>query len=265
MNTKFPSEQLLVIGDKKEPKLYSCSECRSGAGLDFEFSMAFQPIVDTIEKKVYSQEALVRGPKGESAQSVLSQVNSKNRYQFDQACRVKGIALASRLNIQSFLNINFLPNAVYEPATCIRTTLNASKEYNFPLNRLVFEMTEGEEIKNHNHIINIFTEYKNYGFLTAIDDFGAGYSGLNLLAKFQPDIIKLDMELIRDIDKNTVAQKIVKAVTGICHDLKIKVIAEGIETPEEYKVLSGMGIRYFQGFLFAKPMFEGLSDIHYPS
>lgn len=264
MNQKFPEEHLITDGDKKIPKLFSCSECRSGAGLDFGFTMAFQPIIDVDKKTVYSQEALVRGPGDESAYSILSKVNDKNRYQFDQACRVKGIELASKLGINSYLNINFLPNAVYEPASCIRTTLNASKEYNFPLDKLVFEMTEGEEIKNHSHIISIFTEYKNFGFLTAIDDFGAGYSGLNLLAKFQPDIIKLDMELIRNIHINSVAQKLTKAIAGVCEDIGILVIAEGIETKDEYLALRDLGIRYFQGYLFAKPMFEGLAQVKYP-
>ncbi|MDF3819809.1 EAL domain-containing protein [Leptospira sp. 96542] len=263
MNPSFPEEQLVNQGGQKIPKEYSCSECRNGAGLDFSFSMAFQPIVDMDSKTVYSYEALVRGLNGEGAYQVLSLVNQSNRYQFDQACRVKAIELASKLNIKCYLNINFLPNAVYAPESCIRTTLKASKEFNFPLDKLVFEMVEGEEIQNHSHVINIFKEYKNKGFLTAIDDFGAGYSGLNLLAKFPPDIIKLDMDLIRNIDQNKIAELLVKAMVSVCAELNILVIAEGIETLEEYSVLRKLGIRYFQGYLIAKPMFEGLPEVNY--
>ncbi|PJZ39115.1 diguanylate phosphodiesterase [Leptospira levettii] len=227
--------------------------------------MAFQPIIDWNQKKIYSHEALVRGTQGESAYSILSKVNQTNRYQFDQSCRIKAIQLASQIQIPAFLNINFLPNAVYQPETCIRTTLEASREYNFPLNRLVFELTEGEEVQDHNHIINIFKAYQKYGFLTAIDDFGSGYSGLNLLAKFQPDLIKLDMELIRNIHTNSVARKLTKAIADVCHEIGILVIAEGVETLEELKVLVDMGINLYQGYLFSKPAFESAGEIQFPS
>ncbi|TGM27894.1 EAL domain-containing protein [Leptospira levettii] len=227
--------------------------------------MAFQPIIDWNQKKIYSHEALVRGTQGESAYSILSKVNQTNRYQFDQSCRIKAIQLASQIQIPAFLNINFLPNAVYQPETCIRTTLEASREYNFPLNRLVFELTEGEEVQDHNHIINIFKTYQKYGFLTAIDDFGSGYSGLNLLAKFQPDLIKLDMELIRNINANSVARKLTKAIADVCHEIGILVIAEGVETVEELKVLVDMGINLYQGYLFSKPAFESAGEIQFPS
>lgn len=265
MKFKFPEDQLVNTPEGKVPKLYSCAECRSGAGLDFSFTMAFQPIVDWNQKTVYSHEALVRGNSGESAYSILSKVNATNRYQFDQACRIKAIQLASQIQIPSYLNINFLPNAIYQPETCIRTTLEASREFQFPLNRLVFELTEGEEVQDHDHIIKIFKAYKQYGFLTAIDDFGSGYSGLNLLAKFQPDLIKLDMELIRNIHLNPVAQKLTNAIAGVCREIGIAVIAEGVETLEELKVLVDMGIHLYQGYLFSKPAFESAGVVHFPN
>jgi EAL domain-containing protein (putative c-di-GMP-specific phosphodiesterase class I) len=264
MNHNFPNELLETVDGLKIPKKYSCAECRSGAGLEFQFTMTFQPIVDANQKAVYSQEALVRGLNQESAYEILSRVTDQNRYQFDQACRVKAIELASRLNVDTYLNINFLPNAVYQAETCIRTTLEASKTFNFPSNRLIFEITEGEKVTDHDHVISIFKEYKSQGFLTAIDDFGAGYSGLNLLAKFQPDLIKLDMELIRGIDKNRITQVIVRSIMMVCGELKIQVIAEGIETVEEYSALRDLGIVYFQGYLFAKPSFEKLTSVYYP-
>ncbi len=264
MNQNFPSDQLEMISGELSPKKYSCSECRNGAGLDFQFTMAYQPIIDSINKTVYSQEALVRGINKESAYEILSRVTDDNRYQFDQACRVKAIELASRLKVDSYLNINFLPNAIYKPESCIRTTFEACKTFNFPANKLIFEITEGERVTDHDHVISIFKSYKSMGFLTAIDDFGAGYSGLNLLAKFQPDIIKLDMELIRDIEKKRVTQVIVKSIMMACNELNITVIAEGIETLEEFKVLQDFGIRYYQGYLFGKPSWEDLTPVHYP-
>lgn len=236
----------------------SCAQCANGAGLSFDFSFAFQPIVDVIERGVWSYEALVRGVNGESAFSVLEQVDDHNRYRFDQACRVKIIKLASRLNMKTRLNINFFPNAIYKPELCIRTTLAVAQETGFPIENIVFEITEGERIRDEEHLIGIIEAYKHLGFFIAIDDFGAGYAGLNLLATYQPDSIKLDIALIREIHNNRPRQAIVKAIVGVCNELNIDLIAEGVETKEEYLFLKSLGIRYFQGYYFARPAFEAL-------
>ncbi len=180
----------------------SCSNCVAGAGLDIEFSFAFQPIVDTETHSIFSQEALVRGPSGEPAHTVINRLTDATRYRFDQACRVKIVKMASELGIPSNININFYPNAIYKPELCIRTTLAAAAEFGFPVNRIIFEVTEGEEISNHAHLLAIIKTYQKLGFKTAIDDFGAGYAGLNLLSEFQPDYIKLDIKLVTGIDTN---------------------------------------------------------------
>lgn len=223
--------------------------------------MAFQPIIDFEQKSVFAQEALVRGLNKESAGEILSRLTPENVYKFDQLCRVKAVALASKLKFDSFVSINFMPNAVYNPENCLRTTLKAAAENNFPVSRIIFEITEVERVNNDNHLKNIVVEYKRQGFKTAIDDFGSGYSGLNLLSMFQPDIIKLDMELIRDIDKHFVKRTIVKSAVQICRDLGITVIAEGIETKNELNVLRDFGLNLFQGYYFAKPAFESVAEL----
>lgn len=233
-----------------------CAECASGSALGFDFSMALQPIVQASTRSLFAQEALARGTDGSSAASVFTHVNDNNRYRFDQACRVKAIKLASELNVDSMLSINFMPNAVYKPELCIRTTLHAAKEYAFPVNRIIFEITEGEQIQDHAHLRDIILHYQAVGFLTAIDDFGAGYSGLNLLAEFQPDLVKLDMALIRDIHQKKSRQAIVRGIMLVCAELDIQVIAEGIEVYEEFAALRDFGVDLFQGYYFARPSFE---------
>jgi EAL domain-containing protein (putative c-di-GMP-specific phosphodiesterase class I) len=107
--------------------------------------MAFQPVVDLKVGRTYAYEALVRGPEGESAASILSQVTPLNRYAFDQTCRVTAIAVASRLGLaerDAKLSINFIPGAMYRPEFCVRTTLAAGRRHHFPLDRLIFELTE---------------------------------------------------------------------------------------------------------------------------
>jgi len=226
--------------------------------------MAFQPIVDIVAGVPFAYEALVRGPAGESAWSVLSQVSEANRYAFDQQCRVKAIEAAARAGLietGARLSINFLPNAVYSPAACIQLTLKTARATNFPADRLIFEFTENEEMTDPDHVANIIATYQKMGFGTALDDFGAGHAGLNLLARFQPDIVKLDMELIRGIDASLPRRMIVDGVAKMCAALGVTVIAEGIETVGELDALRDIGVRYIQGFLFARPGFEVLPPI----
>ncbi|WP_244592825.1 EAL domain-containing protein [Azospirillum palustre] len=221
--------------------------------------MAFQPIVDVANGGVWAHEALVRGLEGQGAGWVLGQVTDATRYAFDQSCRIKAIELASSLPMNGArLSINFLPNAVYKAETCIRATLAAARRTGFPTDRIIFEVTENERVVDHDHLKSIFTEYRRQGFLTAIDDFGSGYSGLNLLAEFQPDIIKLDMELTRNIDTERARRSIVKAILSVCEDLAITPIAEGIETADEAKALRDLGVTLMQGYLFAKPAFQAV-------
>ena len=238
-----------------------CGGCQAPAQDDIAFEFAYQPIVDLDTRSVYAFEALVRGPAGESAASVLAQVNEGNQYRFDQACRMKAVEGAARLGMTSLLSINFLPNAVYRPEVCIRSTFEAARTHGFPIENIIFEVTEGEHIQDRPHLVDIFRQYRRFGFQTAIDDFGAGYAGLNLLAEYQPDIVKIDMDLVRDIHLHHPRQAIVTGITGICRELGIRVLAEGIETREERDFLRSVGITLMQGYWFAKPGFMALPGI----
>lgn len=238
-----------------------CRDCGSAARVGFQFDYAFQPIVDVDQQCIFAHEALVRGPAGESAASVLAQVNEGNQYRFDQACRVKAIKSAAQLGMTEYLSINFLPNAIYKPEVCIRTTLEAARTHGFPTNRIIFEVTEGERVEDGAWLAQILREYQRCGFLTAIDDFGAGYAGLKLLADFQPDVIKIDMDLVRHIDTSVARQAIVRGMMRMCRDLGIRVIAEGIETAAERDFLHDAGVSLMQGYLFAKPAFQAVATI----
>src|ERR1700753_1055033 len=236
-----------------------CAACRADVPLPFDFKIAFQPIVDLLSDRVWGYEALVRGPNGESAASILSQVTEDNRYRFDQPARVMAIetagALFQRPDLR--LSINFMPNAVYEPSACIQKSLAAAKRANFPHQNLMFEFTENERMDT-GHVQRIVEAYRNLGFWTALDDFGAGYAGLGLLAKLQPDLIKIDMELLRDIHMSAAKRAIVAAVVGIARELDITVLAEGVENANELAVLRAAAISLFQGYHFAKPALMSL-------
>ena len=240
-----------------------CEGCGEGAKLDFDFTMAFQPIVDFESRAVWGYEALVRGIDGQGAGAVLARVNDQNRYRFDQACRVKAIDLAGQLfaGHRYCLSINFMPNAVYEPAACIRTSLQAADRAGLERGQLMFEFTENERMDDVAHVKHIVNEYKRFGFIAALDDFGSGYAGLSLLACFQPNLIKLDMALIRDIDTDPIRQTIVAGMAAVARQLGILVLAEGIETAHEAAALKRSGISLMQGYYFARPQIERLPRV----
>lgn len=243
------------------PMVTGCAGCQMP--LDFDFTFAFQPIVELAKGEIYGYEALVRGVDGAGAFSVLSKVDDSNRYAFDQACRVKAITLAAQLQMKQVLSINFLPNAVYEPEHCIRSTLKAAREHGFPINRIMFEITESEQVHEAAHLTRIFKSYHRQGFITALDDFGAGHAGLNLLASFIPQTLKIDMELVRDINSSKVKQIIVGGLIDICNQLGIRILAEGIETAAEMAYFRQKGVTLMQGYYFAKPGFECLPDVDF--
>ncbi len=105
-----------------------CNACRDGQDFPTAITMAFQPIVDVSTRSIYAGEALVRGINGESAGSILAAVDERNRYAFDQACRIKAIECAAQIALPTLLSINFMPNAVYNPEHCLRATLSATEQ-----------------------------------------------------------------------------------------------------------------------------------------
>jgi EAL domain-containing protein (putative c-di-GMP-specific phosphodiesterase class I) len=123
--------------------------------------------------------------------------------------------------------------------------------------RLIFEFTENERI-DADHLRNIVESYRQMGFETAIDDFGAGHSGLALLANLQTDVIKLDMELVRGIDTSRPRRLIVASLISLGASMNMRVVAEGVETSAELETLRDCGVRFVQGYLFAKPQLEAL-------
>lgn len=245
----------------------TCRACRDGVSFPVPITMAFQPIADLRRGTIFAYEALLRGVDGSGAGAILAKVTEENRYAFDQRCRVTAIEWATRLDLASsdaFLSINFLPNAVYNPDACIRLTLETARRTGFPVDRIMFEFTESERIDTA-HLLDILTTYRELGFMTAIDDFGAGFAGLDLLSRFQPDVVKLDMELIRGIDRNPVKRAIVHHMAGLFRELDALVVCEGVETAEECAALRDLGIDLVQGYLLARPAVEALPQPSWPA
>lgn len=234
--------------------------CVCSQSPEVEFKFAFQPIVDLRSGTVFAQEALVRGPNGEGAGSVLGQVDQTNLHAFDRKCRIGAVKAASRLmgGGEALVSLNTMPNSVYDPETCLRTTIAAAHAAGFPIERIMFEMTEHEAIEDLDHFTMIVKSYKDMGFITAIDDFGAGSSGLTLFASVLPDIVKLDAKLVQGIHKSRVQKVVVGNIVEMCGKFGIGVIAEGLEEAAEVATTRELGVHLFQGYYFAKPAFESV-------
>ena len=159
------------------------------------------------------------------------------------------------------LSINFMPGAVYSAAACLKLTLNTADKLGFPTDRIIFEITEHEKLVEPEHLRSIITEYRRHGIKIAMDDFGAGHSGLNLLVDFPTDVVKLDMELTRNLHLRPRAMKVVRATVALARELGSEVVAEGVETVEEFEAIRSCGIDLMQGYLLARPGYECLPTV----
>jgi EAL domain-containing protein (putative c-di-GMP-specific phosphodiesterase class I) len=234
---------------------------KTSGDIGFKFSFAFQPIVDARNREIMSFEALVRGPHGEPSASVFAQVPTSDIPKFDEICRSKAIYLASRLKIPNLLSLNLSSQGLYEVDLNITATFQASIQSGIAVENIVFEVLEMESLTDQRYLLQYLRLLQDFGFATAIDDFGAGYSGLKLLVEYQPNYIKLDRHLIGNIHQDPIKQSVFSGVRHICEHLGVEIVAEGVEKANEFTWLREAGVSIFQGYYFARPAFEALPDV----
>ena len=221
----------------------------------------FQPIVrmprDGEIPEIFGYECLMRGQHQGNVvapDSMLQMARGAGLiFQLDLAARRAAIVGAGRYQIKEKIFINFSPNSIYDPWHCLRSTVNAVEEVGLSRAQVVFEITESEKMPALKHLQRIVDFYREEGFQVALDDVGSGYSSLNILAQLQPDFVKLDMGLVRDVDhdktKAIVARKLIETVK----EMELATIAEGIERIEELDWMRNVGADFAQGYLFARP------------
>ena len=174
-------------------------------------------------------------------------------FSLDIAARASAVSRAAKSGYKGQLFVNFNPSSIYDPAYCLRTTASTISNLGLKPGDITFELTETHRIQDKDHLKGILAFYRQAGFKVALDDIGSGWSGLNLLHEVRPDFVKIDMDLVRDIDRDPLKQSIVGHLISISREHNIAVIAEGIETESEAKVLREAGADYLQGYLFARP------------
>jgi diguanylate cyclase (GGDEF)-like protein len=223
------------------------------------FTSHFQAIVsikDTSE--IYGYESLLRGL-DEQGNLVLPgpildlATEAGLLPQLDRVARLSAINQFSRHQVSGHIFVNFSPTALYDPAFCLRSTVEAIDRAGISHERVVFEVVESDTPQDLAHLKAVLQYYRDGGFLVALDDLGSGYSNLNLLHQLRPDFIKLDMELIRDVHQDLYKASITEKLLEIAQKLNIQTVAEGIECIEELNWLRERGATLAQGYLIARP------------
>lgn len=174
-------------------------------------------------------------------------------FNLDRAARINAVRTAANMNSTDDVFINFLPGSVYDPNVCLQTTIASAKESGIANDRIVIEIVESHQIDDTDHLRNIVDFYRSAGFRIALDDFGTGFNNFDMYVALDPDFIKLDKSLtmnLTDVDPRIAT---VKGIVRAAHSSKIKVIAEGIETANNARVVSDCGVDRMQGYFFGRP------------
>jgi EAL domain-containing protein (putative c-di-GMP-specific phosphodiesterase class I) len=223
-------------------------------GLHFHF----QPIVySRAPDSVFAFECLARGQRADGTlippTTIYRDAHAAGLlFPLDRAARLSAIRQAVQHGLTRRLFINFNPSSIYDPATCLRSTVAAISEAGLPPGRVTFEIVESERA-DPKQLASIVQYYRSVGFRVALDDLGAGYSSLNLLHALKPDYVKLDRELTSGVDRDPYKACIAAPLLGMARDLGIETVAEGVETPGELAWLQDHDVDYVQGFLICRP------------
>jgi EAL domain-containing protein (putative c-di-GMP-specific phosphodiesterase class I) len=217
----------------------------------------FQPIVHLEKNEIIGYEALSRGPVGTDYENpnILfdAAVEAELVFELDRLCRTMALRNSKGLKPEHKLFINCMPSAVLDPEFKEVYLESFLKEMKLKPFNIVIEVTEREAIENYELFKEAVEYYSNFGFSIAVDDTGAGYSSLETVIELKPHFVKLDISIVRGLDKNMLKQELVKAISTLSREMGSTVIAEGIETESELRTLLEIGIPVGQGFLFAKP------------
>ncbi|MFW6314960.1 MAG: GGDEF domain-containing protein [Desulfohalobiaceae bacterium] len=220
-------------------------------------TVVYQPIINFKTGGIYGWEALSRGPKNSSFYSPLYLFSfaeeSGSLFQLEKICREKAIKSCGKLSIGQKLFLNIHPQTLSDPDFTPGETKRILKSTNLNPENVVFEITERHAIHDFKLFNQTLKHYRSQGFLIAVDDVGAGYSGLVSLARIRPDFIKIDKSLVFDVHKDPVKKALLETFVTFADKIEAKIIAEGIETHNSLKMLSELGVHLGQGFYIARP------------
>ncbi len=218
---------------------------------------AYQPIMRLKERTVLGFEALSRGPRGsglEAADALFGAATEHNLLvELDRLCRKRALLSSGRIPSNAKIFVNTLPATIRDPQFRGKSLIDFLDKAQVSPDRIVIEITEKLVIDNYNLFRETMAYFTDLGMSFAVDDVGAGYSGLESIARLKPNYLKIDMLLVRDVHASLVNREMVKAIIALGQGIGSEVIAEGIQLEDEARALSDMGIDWGQGYLLARP------------
>jgi len=217
----------------------------------------YQPILSLTDGQVFGYEALSRISDGTlkiNIDQMFHTADKVNRsWELETLCRIKALENASCIGAGKKLFLNINPNIIHDEKFKEGFTKSQLAKYGLDSNDIIFEIAERIAVVDNDAFLGSVNHYKNQNYKIAIDDVGAGYSGLNTIASIKPNLIKLDMNLIRNIDKDETKQLLCKAMVDFGKNMSIQTVAEGIETEEELATIIKLDVEFGQGYFLGIP------------
>jgi EAL domain-containing protein (putative c-di-GMP-specific phosphodiesterase class I) len=216
----------------------------------------YQPVVDLQERRSIGFEALTRLTTGAFAgpdQLFKAAYENDAIWKLERLCRERAIRGVQGLPADQLLFLNMEPDSIYDPALRSERIFEQLREVGLSPERVVLEITEHSAVQDHQAFRQMLSYFQFHGFRLAVDDVGSGYSGLQSIAELRPHFIKIDMALIRDIHLHAIKKDLTATIVRFSLSSGTTLIAEGVETIDELRCLQSIGVRFAQGYLFAKP------------
>ena len=248
-----------------ESSLYPLLQTQlEGILADADIRIVFQPIISLRDGSLLGCEALSRGPAGTPLQNpdMLFGVAAEcgRLWELEGLCHAKALGAACQSGPPTRLFLNVNPAVIREENFRHRFTEESLNKFGIDPSDIIFEISEKYAVRDPDGFKTTIDQYKELYYKIAIDDAGAGYSGLNMITDVHPHYIKLDMKLIRGIDGDAYKKALVKSLYDFCCLTEISLIAEGIETESELRALIDIGVHYGQGYFIQYPK-EGIHQI----
>ena len=226
------------------------------------YTTHFQPIVNCNDPDiVHGYECLFRGLRSETliapGDIFRTAQSAEIIPKIDLVARRSAIECAKRAQIGGKLFINFAPTAIYDPENCLATTIALLEEKQIQPTQVCFEVVETEKVVDVADLVGICDFYRARGFGIVLDDLGAGYSSLTLITRLKPSYVKIDIDLIRDVDTDAFKASYTMALIDAAKRVGVRVVCEGVETDGEYQWIRSHGADYVQGFYFGAPSATG--------
>jgi len=222
-----------------------------------DLTVYFQPIVCLRNQSIYGYEGLIRGPVNTILYSPTMLFDAATKCgclaQLDFLCRELVIMQFSRLNLPGLLFINVDPVSILHENYREGKTLDWVKKGKIDSSRVIIELTETQPVDDIPLMQKALAHYRSMGFRVALDDLGAGYSGLKLWSEIKPDIVKVDRHFIQGVDEDRTKQKFLSNIIRTATSMGCKIITEGTETESEYATLRKLGVELIQGYYFSRP------------